>query len=56
MRGYPGRGWGWNSAALPEAHPEYTDMELDRLKNQAESMQRTLDAINERIKEINKSE
>jgi prefoldin subunit 5 len=56
MRGCLGRGWDWSSAALQEANLEYTDMELDRLKNQAESMQRALDAINERIKELDKNE
>lgn len=56
MRGYPGRGWGRNRATVVEAYPEDTPhVELDRLKMQSESMKRTLDTINQRLAEMEKS-
>ena len=56
MRGYPGRGLGRNRAAFMEAYPEDAQIEIDRLKMQAESTKRTLDAINQRLSEMEKSE
>jgi len=56
MRGYPGRGLGRNRMAFQDAYPEDAYVEIDRLKMQAESMKRTLDAINQRLSEMGKNE
>jgi hypothetical protein len=42
--------------AYSQAYPEDALPELDRLKNQARRMQRSLDAVNQKISELEKSE
>jgi hypothetical protein len=56
MRSYRGRGLGRNRAPFMEAYPEDARVEMDGLKRQAESMKRALDAINQRLSEMGKSE
>ena len=50
----PGLGRNW--ATFMQTYPEDTLMQIDRLKSQAESMQRSLEAINARIEEMEKTE
>ena len=52
MRGYPGRELGQNRRVSMEAYPEDAQVEIDRLKVQAESMKRTLDAVHQRLSEM----
>ena len=56
MRGYVGGGLGRNRGAIMEAYPEEAQIEIDRLKMQAESMKCTLEALNQRLSEMEKSE
>ena len=55
-RVYRGRGLGRKRAPFMEAYPEDAHVEIDMLKKQAESIKRTLDVINERLSEMEKSE
>ena len=55
-RGWPQGRLGRNRAALLEAYPADKQVELRRLKTQAEAMQRRLETINNRIIEMEKSE
>lgn len=50
-RGY-GRGFGWYPPAFVPGYATEAADELDMLKADAEYMQRSLDAINKRIKEL----
>ena len=52
MNTYPGQGMGRNRAAYLQDYPGDEQMELSSLKNEAQYMQRTLEAINERITEL----
>jgi len=52
MRGYRGRGLGRNWNAGMPVNPENDYSEIEGLKAQAESMQRTLEALNNRITEM----
>ena len=52
----PARGSGRGRAMVFQAYPEDGRVELGRLKDQAAGMQRSLDAINQRIAELEKSE
>lgn len=56
MRANMGRGLGRNRAPFMEAYPEDAHVEMARLKRQAESMKRALDAITLRLSEMGKSE
>lgn len=55
-REWPKGRLGRNRAALTGAYPEEKHGELQRLKTRAEAIQRTLDTINNRITEMEKSE
>jgi len=50
-RGY-GRGFGWYPPALGPAYAKDAASEIDMLKADAETMQKSLDAINKRIDEL----
>ncbi len=52
-RGF-GRGYGWYPPAVGPAYPAGTSDELDMLKADANYMQKSLDAINKRIEELEK--
>ncbi len=56
MRANMGRGLGRNRAAFLGAYPEDAQVEIDMLKQQAESMKHDLDAITQRLSEMEKSE
>jgi hypothetical protein len=56
MGGYMGRGLARNRAVFQDAFPQDAHVEVDKLKMQAESMKRTLDMINQRLSEMEKSE
>lgn len=53
-----GRGFGrrgWNQRGYYPAHPEYAEEDLNILKAESESVKNTLDMINRRIAEMEKS-
>ena len=50
-RGF-GRGYGWYPAAVGPAYPARTADELDMLKSEAAYIEKSLDAINRRIDEL----
>ena len=56
MNVYPARGMGRGRGPYVQAYPEDAQMELGQLKNEAANMQNTLEAINARITELEKSE
>jgi hypothetical protein len=56
MRPYRGRGLGRRRMAFQETYPQDTQAEIDRLNLQAGSLRRELDAINQRLSEMEKSE
>ena len=56
MRANMGRGFGRNRAAFLGGYPEDAPVEIDMLKQQAESIKHTLDTINQRLSELEKSE
>ena len=56
MNAYPARGMGRGRGPSVQAYPEDAQMELGRLKNEAANMQNTLETINARITELEKSE
>lgn len=53
--GNRGRGFGAGRMALPQADAGDMRVEIDRLQQQAELMQQGLEAINQRIMEMEKS-
>ena len=55
MRPYGGRGLGRRRVAFQEAYTQDAQVEIDRLNLQAESLKRELDAINQRLSEMEKS-
>jgi Family of unknown function (DUF5320) len=52
-RGF-GRGYGWYPPAAGPAYPAGASDEIDMLKADADYMQKSLDAINKRIEELEK--
>ena len=56
-RGGFGRGYGWYPPAYSDSYPYAMDAssEMDMLKAQADSFKSTLDAINKRMAELEKS-
>ena len=52
-RGF-GRGYGWYPPAAGPAYPADASDEIDMLKADADYMQKSLDAINKRIEELEK--
>jgi hypothetical protein len=55
MGGFMGRGLARNRAVFQDAYPQDAHVEINRLKMQAESMRRTLDTLNQRLSEMEKS-
>jgi len=56
MRAYMGRGLGRNRAAFLGVYPEDAQVEIDMLNRQAEALKHSLDALNQRLSELEKSE
>jgi len=56
MNVFPGQGMGRNRRAYFEDYSGDAQSELGRLKNEAQSMQRALETINERITEMEKNQ
>lgn len=55
VSGNRGRGFRANRTTWSQAYPEDIRVEIDRLQTQAESMQQSLEKINQRIMEMEKS-
>ena len=55
MRGFMGRGLGRGRAAFPGANAEDARGKIDLLKAQSESLKRALEAVNQRLSEMEKS-
>ena len=56
MRANMGRGFGRNRAAFPGGYPEDAPVEIDMLRKQTEAMKHTIDALTQRLSELEKSE
>jgi hypothetical protein len=54
--GYSGKGLGRNRKALLQVEPEDTQIELDRISTQVESIRRSFKAFDQRLTKMEKSE
>ena len=54
FRGGYGRPYGWYPAPVGPAYPVDAVEEMDMLKSEADNLQKSLEAVNKRIKELEK--